>query len=369
MLTIDVIKGFYTDIEDYDALEITKIESGHINQTFEVRDRSLAGTYRGHYIFQRINTTIFKDPVGLMNNIMLVTEFAAKTAIAAGKDPKTNTLTLMKSVQDKVYYIDSEGFYWRCYLFLPNSVNLDVVEVTPRTYVQAGGALADFQRMLADFDASKLCEVIPGFHDTRNRFKNLKIAIEENRSGRASQCAEEIKYALSLENITGTIIDRLRDGRLPLRVTHNDTKLSNIMIDNDTHEVLCLIDLDTVMPGSALYDFGDALRAGGSSAAEDEADLSKVHFLELNFEKYCEGYIGGARNFLTDEELDLLPEAAAILTYECGIRFLSDYLDGDTYFSTKYPEHNLVRARNQFKLVKDILGNLDRLHAIANKFR
>ena len=369
MIPIDVIKGFYTDIENYDALEITKIESGHINRTYEVKDRTFDGTFRGHYIFQRINTSIFKDPVGLMNNIMLVTEHAAKSAIAAGKDPKVNTLTLMKSVQDKVYYVDSEGYYWRCYLFLPNSVNLDVVEVTPNTYVQAGGALADFQRMLADFDASLLCEVIPGFHDTVNRFRNLKKAIEENRSGRASQCEEEIKFALSLEYITGTIVDRLRDGRLPLRVTHNDTKLSNIMIDNDTHEVMCLIDLDTVMPGSALFDFGDALRAGGSSAAEDEADLSKVNFLELNFEKYCEGYIGGARDFLTDEELDLLPEAAAILTYECGIRFLSDFLDGDTYFSTKYPEHNLVRARNQFKLVRDILGNLDRLHEIANSFR
>ncbi len=369
MISVDVIKSFYTDIENYGELEITKIESGHINRTYEVKDRTLAGTFRGHYIFQRINTSIFKDPEGLMNNIMLVTEHAAKSAVEAGRDPKAATLTLMKSVQDKVYYVDPEGYYWRCYLFLPNSVNLDVVEVTPATYVQAGGALADFQRMLSDFDASKLCEVIPGFHDTRNRFKNLKTAISENRSGRADNCREDIEFALSQENITGMIIDRLRSGALPLRVTHNDTKLSNIMIDKDTREVMCLIDLDTVMPGSALYDFGDALRAGGSSAAEDEADLSKVHFLELNFDKYCEGYIGGARDFLTPEELDLLPEAAAILTYECGIRFLSDYLDGDTYFSTKYPEHNLVRARNQFKLVKDILGNLDRLHGIANKYR
>ncbi|MBP5312507.1 MAG: aminoglycoside phosphotransferase family protein [Clostridia bacterium] len=369
MLPIDVIKSFYTDIENYEALDVAKIESGHINVTYEVKDRTLAGTFRGHYIFQRINTSIFKDPVGLMNNIMLVTEHAAASAAAAGKDPSVNTLTLMKSVQDKVYYVDADGYYWRCYLFLPNSVNLDVVEVTPHTYVQAGGALADFQRMLADFDASRLCEVIPGFHDTRNRFRNLQKAIAENKSGRAANAKDDIEFALSLENITGTIVDGLRSGALPLRVTHNDTKLSNIMIDNDTHEVMCLIDLDTVMPGSALYDFGDALRAGGSSAAEDEADLSKVNFLELNFDKYCEGYIGGARDFLTDAELDLLPESAAILTYECGIRFLSDYLDGDTYFATKYPEHNLVRARNQFKLVKDILGKLDRLHEIANKYR
>ena len=300
-----------------------------------------------------------------MRNIKLTTEFSAAEAEKAGKNPATSALHLVETVDGGYYTVDSDGYYWRCYDFLKNSANLDTLTVTLETYEKAGRALGDFERSLMSFDAWKLCEVIPDFHNTPKRFENFKKSVADNLSGRADQCAPEIQFALDFEPYLGLIAKGLKDGKIPLRVTHNDTKLSNIMVDKDTQEVLCFIDLDTIMPGSALYDFGDALRSAGSSAAEDEADLSKVHFLPENFESFCRGYLTAARNFITPAEINLLPESVAILTYECGIRFLGDFIDGDTYFATAYPEHNLVRARNQFKLVADIMGMLPRLHEIV----
>lgn len=367
LINTDIIRLFKTDLTSFDDLDIVRIISGHINVTYCVTQPGCADTGHGQYIFQRINHNIFRDPEGLMRNIQLVTEYVYNLKKDTSPDPERSTLVLMPAVDGKIFARDSEGYYWRCYQYLRNSVNLDMVKVTRKTYLSAGSALAEFQKSLMGFDASQLVEVIPDFHNTVKRFENLKKAVAENRSGRASDAKADIDYALSLEKITSLITDGLKSGEIPLRVTHNDTKFSNIMIDRDTKEVLCFIDLDTVMPGSALYDFGDALRAGGSSAAEDEADLSKVHFVPANFRNFCRGYLSGAKDFLTPSEIALLPESVAIMTYECGIRFLSDYLDGDVYFHTSYPEHNLVRARNQFKLVSDILGMLPALHAEVNK--
>lgn len=294
-----------------------------------------------------------------MENILLVTEHIAKKG--------NKTLKFLKTSFGKPTFVDNEGGCWRLCEYLDNSVNLDGLAITPETYVKSGRALADFQRSLMDFDASRLFEVIPNFHNTVSRFSDFETAVAENKSGRAENAQDEIKFVRDHEKLSKLIVDRLEGNKIPLRVTHNDTKLSNIMVDKTTHDVICFIDLDTVMPGSILYDFGDALRMAGSSAAEDEKDLTKVHFIKKNFENFCKGYVSAAKDFLSDEELSLLPESVAVMTYECGMRFLGDYINGDTYFHTSYPEHNLVRARNQFKLVADMEESFDELHEIVKK--
>ena len=358
----EVLNNFDIDLDTGRETVVEQIISGHINLTFSVAGVTKDGL-PSQYIFQRINHVIFKDPRALMNNICLVTEHMKRANPGGGS---RSSLTVIMTKDGKNVWISDEGYYWRCYVYLANSMNLDGAGVDQETYVKAGRALCDFQKSLMDFDASKLSEVLPDFHNTVKRYENLLRAVDNNFSGRLSRAVPEVEYAKSLGPITGIITERLADGRLPLRVTHNDTKLSNIMIDKDTKEVLCFIDLDTVMPGSALYDFGDALRAGGSSALEDEADLSLVYFREDNFDSFLKGFLSGA-DYLTDEELGLLPESVILMTYECGIRFLSDYLDGDVYFSVHKPDHNLIRARNQLRLVADMLSKRERLHEIVSR--
>ncbi|MBP1587843.1 MAG: aminoglycoside phosphotransferase family protein [Clostridia bacterium] len=356
----EVLKNFRIDLDLTKTIVVEQIISGHINLTYSVAGATADGQ-PSQYIFQRINHNIFKDPCALMDNICLVTEHIRNADPDGGS---RSSLTVIMTNEGKNVWISGDGYYWRCYVYLYNSMNLDGAGVGQETFVKAGRALCDFQKSLMDFDASKLTEVLPNFHNTVKRYENFLLAVENNTSGRLTNALPEVEYAMSLKPITGTITERLADGRLPLRVTHNDTKLSNIMIDKDTREVLCFIDLDTVMPGSALYDFGDALRAGGSSALEDEEDLTKVYFREDNFDSFLKGFMGGA-DYLTAEEISLLPESVILMTYECGIRFLSDYLDGDVYFSVHKPDHNLIRARNQLHLVKDMLSKVDRLHEIV----
>ena len=357
----NILSNFaFDEALDMNICTIEPIVSGHINHTFVLEQRNKK------YIVQKINTGIFKDPCSLMENIDNVTEHIRRKTAAAGGDTERSTLEIIKTNEGNLFYTDSDGACWRCYRYIKNSVGLDTINAGDlHTFYVAGAALGDFQKMLMDFDASILAETIPLFHDTKNRFRNLEIAIEENRSGRLSDALSEIDFAKAHKEMCSIIVDKLADGSIPLRVTHNDTKLSNILADKDTQQVLCLIDLDTVMPGSALYDFGDALRSAASSGAEDEKELSKIYFRQDIFEEYCKGYLSVGAEFLTDAEIDLLAESVIMMTFECGIRFLSDFLDGDVYFATAYPEHNLVRAGNQFKLVADMEEKLKKTKEIV----
>lgn len=332
-------------------VECKAIDDGHINNTFKAvfshHGREL------HYLLQQINTVVFKDPERLMINVDLVTSFLRDKIIAEGGDPERETLYCKPCRDGKKYYTDASGRVWRVYNFVEGTRSYNVIE-DPALFYKAGYAFGDFQNKLADFPIDDLFETIPDFHHTARRYRNLMESVKRNASGRAGMCKKEIGFAESYLDQVYVLTGYIETGTLPVRVTHNDTKLNNILFDCETGEPVCIVDLDTVMPGLSLYDFGDAIRSGATTAAEDEADLSKVHFdLEL-FRQYTAGYLAAAGESLTAHEIDLLPFSAVLMTLECGMRFLTDFIDGDVYFKTTYPEHNLVRARNQFKLVADM---------------
>jgi len=348
--------------------EVTHIEechNGHINRTYFLTCRNGEGSRR--YVMQMINTNIFKKPDEVMENIVNVTGHIREGFKNKGIDPFRRTLNVIYTKDGKWGYEDHEGRYWRTYDFVEDADCYMQVE-SAEMFEKVGFAFGQFQRQLADFDASVLYESIPNFHNTEWRYANLEKAIEENKSGRAHLISDDIKFALDRKEITSFINKSIADGSLALRVTHNDTKLNNIMIDRESGEGVCVIDLDTVMPGSVLADFGDSIRFGASSAAEDETDLDKVYCRLDMFESYAKGFITGLEGSLSESEIRALPMGALILTYETGIRFLSDYLDGDTYFRTEYPNHNLDRARNQFKLVRDMEEKMDEMKAIVEKY-
>ena len=316
---------------------------GHINETYLVTcDSGLT------YILQKINKKVFTDPVGLMENISAVTAFLAERS----DDPRT-FMQLIPAEDGKTFYKDLQEEYWRMYAFVVSSLSLQKAENSEDFY-NSGVAFGRFQRQLADFPAQSLHEPIHNFHNTRSRFEQLHQAMETADPKRIAACREELDFALAREQEAGWIVDRLADGRLPVRVTHNDTKLNNILFDYDTRQPLCIIDLDTIMPGSVLYDYGDAIRFGASTAPEDEKDLNKVWCDMDLFRTYTRGFLTGCENNLTQEELDMLPVGAKMMTLECGIRFLADYLNGDIYFRTHYEGQNLDRTRTQLKLVADM---------------
>lgn len=344
--------------------KLQSIDAGHINRTFSLAEN---GKNEPKYIIQCINTHVFKDPEALMANIAAVT---AHIREKTGADSRS-TLEIVKTKDGKLFFCDrrdGNAVHWRCYKYIKNAVGLDAFDRNNmQTYVSAGAALGNFQKMLMDFDASALAEIIPSFHDTEHRYEAFEAALQKNTSGRAADAASEIAFAKERKSLCGIVTKKLQSGLLPLRVTHNDTKLSNIIADAVTGEVLCLIDLDTVMPGSILYDFGDALRTAACSGAEDEPDTDRIFFREDIFAAFCSGYLSAAASFLTREEIALLPESVILLTYECGTRFLTDYIDGDTYFATAYPAHNLVRTRTQFKMIADMEKKLPRMRAIVEE--
>lgn len=330
--------------------------NGHINDTF------LANSV----ILQRINTAVFKNPDELMSNIVGVTDFLREKAASFGEDPTRITLKFLKSVQGKYYYRDEDGNCFRAYNFIDNSQSFETV--SPDLLYKAAKAFGKFQVMLADYPADTLFETIPFFHDTSKRFEAFRQAVSDNLSGRVENAKAEIEFALAREKDTSVVVDAIADGSVPLRVTHNDTKLNNVLFDKATNEDVCVIDLDTVMPGSLLYDYGDALRFGASSEAEDEKDLDKIYFELDKYEAFTKGFLEVLKNTMTAKEIELLPFSVKLMTYECGIRFLGDYINGDTYFKTAYPEHNLDRARTQFKLVADIEKKFDQMKAIVQKY-
>ncbi len=338
-------------------LHISDYGNGHINDTYIVQ-----GPER--VIIQRINSNVFKQPELVMDNILNVTEYLRKIIAEEGGDPDVETLSVITTTDGKPYYRSTTGGYYRVYKFI-RGVSYDEITDVSQLY-HAAKAFGKFTNMLAEYPADTLHEVIPKFHDTRNRYRNFKDSVARDASGRAHTCPDEIKFVLDRECNCGIVVDGLADGSIPLRVTHNDTKLNNVLLDPDTGEGVCVIDLDTVMPGSLLYDYGDALRFGGSSGAEDEKDLSKIRFVVENFRAFTEGYIESMPS-ITARELELLPFSIKLMTLECGLRFLADYIDGDVYFKTAYPEHNLVRARTQFKLISDIEAMMPELNAIVSE--
>ena len=302
--------------------------NGHINDTYLVT--------MPRYILQRINTSIFRNPEELMENIENVTAFLREKLKRDGGDFERGTLTVVPTVDGRRYYkVDDENVF-RVYRFVEGTKTIESSK-TPE-------------------DLYELHETIKDFHHTPKRIEALRQAIREDKAGRAGSVRAEIDFALENASWAGSVVQGMEEGRIPVRVTHNDTKINNILFDQDTGKALCVIDLDTVMPGSMLYDFGDALRIGGSTAAEDEVELEKVRFDERAFEAFARGYLSEMGEALTEEELALLPLSVKLMTYECGIRFLTDYLNGDTYFKIHREHHNLDRARNQFKLVADIAG-------------
>jgi len=346
----EILKNFNIDIE------ASAYGNGHINDTYIVHSHP-------EYILQRINKNVFKNPAEVMENIKGVTEFLHEKVVEAGGNPDRDCLTLICTNDGKPYYEHTDGEFYRVYKFITNAKSYDKVE-NPMQLYYAAKAFGRFQNLLAEYPAETLHETIVDFHNTKARFEQFKTAVANDAAGRAKDVQEEIKFVLDREADCGVVVDAIAEGKIPLRVTHNDTKLNNVLLDDVTGEGVCVIDLDTVMPGSLLYDYGDALRFGGSSGLEDEKDLSKIWFVVENFEAFTKGFLEELPS-ITEEELKLLPFSIKLMTYECGSRFLADYLNGDVYFKTHYPEHNLVRARTQFKLVADIEQKMDELNAIV----
>ncbi len=336
-------KGSYYDF--------ATIGNGHINNTF-VLNFDDDGALK-QYILQQINTNVFTDPEALMRNYVGVTEFLQKKVAAAGGNPKRESLKVYYTKDGRPYYTDQGGRTWRVINFIINTVTYNLPD-NPDICRKAGKAFGKFQQMLADYPIESLCETIPNFHNTVSRFADFQAAVKNDLSGRAEHVQPEIEFILARQKDCGVLLDLLNKGELPLRVTHNDTKLNNVLFDKKTQDGICVIDLDTVMPGLSLYDFGDSLRFAGNTAAEDEKDLSKVHFNMEVYRSYTEGYLSEAGGSLTELEVYYLPFSCKLMTLECGMRFLGDYLNGDVYFKTAYPDHNLVRCRTQLKLVEEI---------------
>lgn len=332
---------------DGTVTSVTPYGDGHINVTY------LVEADRARYILQQMNTTVFPDTPNLMRNIELVTAFL--------RTQGQETLELVPT-KDGRDWLETDNGAYRVYRFIEGTMSYNLVD-DPRIFARAGAAFGAFQRRLADFDASQLTETIAHFHDTPHRYADFRTAVDADPLGRVAGVRDEIAFFDAHVDDYAQIMDALADGSVPLRVTHNDTKLNNILMDAGSGEPRAIIDLDTVMPGSMLFDFGDSIRFGASTGLEDEPDLTKVHFSLPLFRAYAEGFLGEVGGTATERELDLLPVAAQLMTLECGMRFLGDYLSGDVYFATRYPEHNLVRAHTQMQLAREMGEQMPQMHS------
>ena len=329
--------------------------NGLINKTFSVE----TDTHK-RYVLQTVNHNIFQNIEGLMNNIQSVTSY-----LAGQTDDPRRVMHLIPTKEGKAYLARQDGSFWRVFEFVEDAVCLERPETT-RDFYECAVAFGGFQQMLKDFPADTLFEVIPNFHNTPDRFCKFHATLDADRVGRAKEVQAEIDFLLAREQEAGTIVDLLKTGKLPLRVTHNDTKINNVMLDAKTRTALCVVDLDTVMPGSSLYDYGDAIRCGASTGDEDETDLSKVSLDLAMFESFTKGYLAACPD-LTDLERQCMPLGVKTLTLELAVRFLTDYLDGDRYFATHREGHNLDRCRTQIKLVQDMEEKWEQMQAIIEK--
>ncbi|WP_346662433.1 phosphotransferase [uncultured Merdimonas sp.] len=341
--------------------------AGHINETYAVYMPSQEGEDQLAYVLQRVNSNVFKDPAGVMDNIFGVTEYMRGVIRREGGDPDRETLSYIKTKSGLNYFEDSEGEPWRCYNFIPDSECYQLVE-NPGQLYEAGNSFGHFLKQLIAYPASELKETIPDFHHTAKRYEAFQKAVDRDLKNRVYTCKPEVAFVKARKEDCSVLVRQQEEGKLPLRVTHNDTKLNNILFDSETGKGLCIIDLDTIMPGLAANDFGDSIRSGATTGAEDEKNLDLVHFdLDL-YEAYVKGYLEAAGEVLTPEEVESLPWGARLMTLECGMRFLTDYLEGDTYFKTAYPEHNLVRARTQFRLVEEMEQQFERMQELARQY-
>lgn len=330
---------------------MTPYGNGHINDTYLFQTKENEKIHS--YILQRINHHVFKDPEGLMENIRLVTAFLRRKIRENGGDPERETLTLIPADSGRILYQDPGDSFWRCYLFIENTLCLEQAN-SPEDFRESGRAFGAFQQMLNDFPASTLSQSIPDFHNTPLRYQRLLDAVKKDPLHRVRKAESELAFLEARARQLDSAARLSADGRLPLRVTHNDTKLNNVLFDAASRKSLCVIDLDTIMPGLSIYDFGDAIRFGANTALEDEADLSKVSLSLPLYRAFSQGFLEKAGTILTDEELYMLPMGAKLMTLECGIRFLTDYLEGDVYFKIQRPDHNLDRTRVQLALIKDM---------------
>ena len=344
---------------------IARYGSGHINDTYCIVCQPGEGKAI-RFILQGLSLTAFPKQVELMENFIGVTTHLRKKIQEQGGDPMRETLNLIKTKDGKDYYTDSTGKIWRLMPFVEHTICLQ--QATPELFEAAARAFGRFQMLLSDYPAHTLHETIVNFHNTEDRFAKFLAALEADKLGRAKDVQQEIQFVLDRKADCSVAVDAQRAGKLPLRVTHNDTKLNNILIDEDTLEGICVVDLDTTMPGLSIYDFGDSIRFGANHNAEDEPDLAKVNFDIGLYERYVRGYLQGAQGGLTKTELEYLPWGARLMTLECGIRFLTDYLDGDNYFHITEPDQNLRRCRTQFKLVRDMEEQFDAMCAVVQKY-
>lgn len=339
------------------------LKNGNINKTYKA-DFKENGKNKS-YIIQNINTYVFKKPEYIMENIDGVTKHIY------GKLPddkkERGVLHYLNAVDGKNYYVDKNGGFWRGYGFVDNSVTYDSFD-DPALFEAAGAAFGDFQLLLSDYDASTLHEIIPGFHNTKSRYKKLFETIEKDPAGRVGSVMPEIEFLKENRGLGEALVDMLEDGELPLRVTHNDTKGNNILFDKDTNETLAVIDLDTVMPGLVAYDFGDAIRFGANFSDEDEPDISKTGLDLKKYEAFTKGFVGKIKDSATKKELETLSLGAIVMTIELAVRFLHDYIDGDKYFKLNYPEHNIVRTRCQIALAKDMIKKRGEMDRIVKKY-
>lgn len=340
----------------------TRYGAGHINDTFCLTVRE--GEREVRYILQRINHRLFRDVGKLMHNIELVTAFCRESVLSKGGDPMRECLQIVPTREGNSFYTDGTD-YFRVYVFIEGATTYQTVR-DPQDFYESAVAFGKFASLLAGFDASQLYEILPDFHNTKVRYRNFLAAVASDTQGRAHEVAKEIEWVREHSSLCGEIVDRIASGEIPLRVTHNDTKLNNVMLDNRTGKGLAVIDLDTVMPGSLCYDFGDSIRFGCNSAAEDEPDLTRVHFRYDLYETYLAGYLSAVGDSMTAAERRYLPMGAVLMTYECGMRFLTDYLEGDVYFRTTRPGQNLDRAHTQFRLVDEMLAVYDRMLAATD---
>ncbi|MBO6263543.1 MAG: aminoglycoside phosphotransferase family protein [Clostridia bacterium] len=340
--------------------------SGLINRTYVAVFEN--GGIKKRYIVQKINSKLFTNVDGLMNNIKLVTEFNRAEIAKRGGDPDRESLTLVPTTDGKSYFKTPDDEYYRVYIFIEGAIGYNVVE-KPEHFYESAVAFGKFAQLLDKFDSSKLFTVLPDFHNTVKRFANLNKSLEADKLNRAKDVKAEIDFALKQEKYVSTIVDLLDSGKMPTRVTHNDTKLNNVLVDTKTDKAVCVIDLDTMMPGSICYDFGDSIRFGCNPCLEDTPETEKVIFSMPLFEEYTKGYLSVFGDTITDIERDNLAMGAILMTYECGIRFLTDYLDGDVYFRLSREGQNIDRTRTQFKLVSDMQSRYDEMLSIIKKYQ
>ena len=338
---------------------------GHINDTFCVLCQPQEGDCI-RFILQGLSLAAFPHPEELMENFIGITSYLREIITQQGGDPLREALSLVKTRDGKDYYTDGTGKVWRLTPFIENTDCFQ--SATPELFEASARSFGNFQHMLQNYPAETLHETIVNFHNTEDRYAKFEAALAADKLGRAAGIAEEIQFVQDRKADCSVALDALRSGKLPLRVTHNDTKLNNILIDRATGKGICVIDLDTTMPGLSINDFGDSIRFGANHAKEDEKDLSKVNFDIDLYEVYTRGFLEGAQGSLTPAELEYLPWGARLMTLECGIRFLTDYLDGDHYFRIHRPEHNLDRCRTQFKLVRDMEEQFDAMAAVVAKY-